>query len=126
MSICTHPVKSLITYLFSKLLFLCLIIRMANNLTTNLAQLQDKIKRDADGFRDEFETQVHRYKTSLELLQLYPDSDSQVYSAVKRIKSNFNRVRNDFLCGKLHIILKPRNVKICEDSICSIIEHKYV
>merc|ERR1712050_687426 len=41
------------------------------------AQLQDKIKRDADGFRDEFQSQVHRYKTSLELMQLYPDSDSQ-------------------------------------------------
>ena len=49
-----------------------------SNVTTNLAQLQDKIKRDPEGFRDEFESQVHRYKTSLELLQLYPDSDSQV------------------------------------------------
>ena len=40
------------------------------NLTTNLAQLQNKIKRDPEGFRDEFESQVHRYKTSLELLQV--------------------------------------------------------
>ena len=49
---------------------------MSANLTTNLAQLQNKIKRDPEGFRDEFESQVLRYKTSLELLQLYPDSDS--------------------------------------------------
>jgi len=33
---------------------------------------------------------------------------------------------NDFSYGKLHIILKHRNVKICEHSIFSIIEHKYV
>jgi len=34
---------------------------------------------------------------------------------------------NDFLYGMLHIILKPRNVKICEHSIFfSIIKQKYV
>jgi len=32
---------------------------------------------------------------------------------------------NDFLYGKLHIILKLRNIQICEHSICSIIEQKY-
>jgi len=31
-----------------------------------------------------------------------------------------------FLYGDLHIIEKPRNVKICKHSIFSIIEHKYV
>ena len=45
------------------------------NLTINLAQLQDKIKRDSAGYKDEFETQFHRYKTGLELFQMYPDSD---------------------------------------------------
>ena len=32
----------------------------------------------------------------------------------------------DFLYGKVHIILKPRNVKIGGDSIFPIIEQKYV
>jgi len=45
------------------------------NLTINLAQLQDKIKRDPTGYQDEFDTQYHRYETSLELFNLYPDSD---------------------------------------------------
>lgn len=47
------------------------------NLTINLAQLQDKIKRDRAGYKDEFETQLHRYKTGLELFQKYPDSDCE-------------------------------------------------
>ena len=33
---------------------------------------------------------------------------------------------NEFLYGKLHIILKPRDVEMCDHSIFSIIGHKYV
>mgnify|MGYP003341893560 CR=1 FL=1 len=51
---------------------------MSNNLTLNLAQLQNKIKRDPSGFRDEYESQVHRFKTSLELQQLHPENDHTV------------------------------------------------
>ncbi|CAG5111921.1 Oidioi.mRNA.OKI2018_I69.chr2.g6192.t1.cds [Oikopleura dioica] len=53
---------------------------MSNNLTLNLAQLQNKIKRDPPGFRDEYESQVHRFKTSLELQQLYPENDHTTLS----------------------------------------------
>ena len=51
---------------------------MSNNLMLNLAQLQNKIKRDPTGFRDEYESQVHRFKTSLELQQLHPENDHTV------------------------------------------------
>ncbi|CBY12951.1 unnamed protein product [Oikopleura dioica] len=53
---------------------------MSNNLTLNLAQLQNKIKRDPTGFRDEYESQVHRFKTSLELQQLHPENDHTTLS----------------------------------------------
>ena len=47
------------------------------NLIINLAQLQDKIKRDPEGYKEEFNAQFIRYKTSLELYQLYPDNDNE-------------------------------------------------
>ena len=47
------------------------------NLIINLPQLQDKIKRDPTGYKDEFNAQFLRYKTSLELAQLYPDNDNE-------------------------------------------------
>ena len=63
------------------------------NLTINLAQLQDKIKRDSAGYKDEFETQFHRYKTGLELFQMYPDSDcDQLVELINFIASG--RVRS--------------------------------
>ena len=47
-------------------------LRMAN-LTINLAQLQDKIKRDPTGYQDEFDTQYHRFIYSADFIDIITD-----------------------------------------------------
>ena len=45
------------------------------NLTINLAQLQDKIKRDPPGYKDEFQTQFHRSVTLYEMIFYHESYD---------------------------------------------------
>ena len=57
-------------------------------------------------------------------LKMGTEFQSTIYDAVFSMVRTF--VHNLTPYGKLHIILKPRNVKICEHSSVLIIEQKYI
>ena len=71
------------------------------NLIINLPQLQDKIKRDPTGYKDEFNAQFLRYKTSLELAQLYPDNDNEQLIELMNFLASISHCYPEVMVNKL-------------------------
>ncbi len=84
--------------------------RAASHLPFNYPQLQNLIKRDPEGYKEEFLQQYQHFKSSLAILQVQPDSVEDHFEALVMFLSHVISCINDlvlFSC-RLSVILRNR------------------
>ena len=78
--------------------------RSASHLPYNYPQLQNLIKRDSESYREEFLQQYQHFKSSLEILQVRPDTVEDHFEAlvmfIAHVRAAPRDARTKCVCGR--------------------------
>lgn len=78
--------------------------RSASHLPYNYPQLQNLIKRDSESYREEFLQQYQHFKSSLEILQVRPDTVEEHFEAlvmfIAHVRTAASGARTHHVCRR--------------------------